>query len=182
MEDAEKCRMTEEEKNRLLRERAKEFAVEARVEDAGDGDLGIVEFMLSGERYGIECEYIRETCPLKDFTPLPCTPAFVLGVINLRGQVLSVVDIGRFFDLPCKGITDLNRVIVLSSGALEFGILADEVLGVSLIRDRDIQASLPTLTGIRADYLKGVTNDRITVLDAEKILSDKDLIVHEEVA
>ena len=106
----------------------------------------------------------------------------MLGVINVRGEVLSIVDIGRFFDLPRKRITDLSKVIVLGSGDMEFGILADEVLGVNMIPLKDIQESLPTLTGIRAEYLKGVTNDRVTVLDAEKILSDKNLIVHQEVS
>jgi len=173
--------MEDSEKHKILRARAKKLAIEAKTEDAGTEKLEIVEFMLSGERYGIESLYIREAYPLKEFTPIPCTPAFVLGLINIRGQVLSIVDIGRFFDLPRQGITDLNRVIVLSSGALEFGILADDILGVRRVPVQEIQEDLPTLTGIRAEYLKGVTNDRVTVLDAGKILADKKLIVHEEV-
>jgi purine-binding chemotaxis protein CheW len=191
MEDSEKRKMneagfdwvlTEEDKSKIMRERAKKLAARSKTEEAGEEKLEIVEFVLSGEIYGIESVHIREAYPLKNFTPIPCTPAFVLGVINVRGQVLSIVDIGRFFDLPRKGITDLNKVIVLGSGDLEFGILADEVLGVSLIPLKDIQESLPTLTGIRAEYLKGVTNDRVTVLDAGKILLDKNLIVHQEVS
>jgi purine-binding chemotaxis protein CheW len=191
MEDSEKRKMneagfdwvlTEEDKSKIMRERAKKLSARSKIEEAGEEKLEIVEFVLSGEIYGIESVHIREAYPLKNFTPIPCTPAFVLGVINVRGQVLSIVDIGRFFDLPRKGITDLNKVIVLGSGDMEFGILADEVLGVSLIPLKDIQESLPTLTGIRAEYLKGVTNDRVTVLDAGKILLDKNLIVHQEVS
>jgi len=174
--------LTEEEKGKILRARAKKLAIEAKAEETGEESIEIVEFLLSGERYGIESLYIRETYPLKEFTPIPCTPAFVLGVINIRGQVLSILDIGRFFDLPGRGATGLNKVIVLGSGALEFGILADEILGVSRAPVKEIQESLPTLTGIRAEYLKGVTNDRVTILDARKILSDKNLIVHEEVS
>jgi purine-binding chemotaxis protein CheW len=191
MEDSEKRKMneagfdwvlTEEDKSKIMRERAKKLSARSKTEEAGEEKLEIVEFVLSGEIYGIESVHIREAYPLKNFTPIPCTPAFVLGVINVRGEVLSIVDIGRFFDLPRKGITDLNTVIVLGSGDMEFGILADEVLGVSLIPLKDIQESLPTLTGIRAEYLKGVTNNRVTVLDAGKILSDKNLIVHQEVS
>lgn len=191
MEDSEKHKMTEtgmnwtlteEDKSKIMRERAKKLSARSKTEEAGEEKLEIVEFVLSGEIYGIESVHIREAYPLKNFTPIPCTPAFVLGVINVRGEVLSIVDIGRFFDLPRKGITDLNKVIVLGSGDMEFGILADEVLGVSLIPVKDIQESLPTLTGIRAEYLKGVTNDRVTVLDAGKILLDKNLIVHQEVS
>lgn len=174
--------MKDSEKQQILKARAKSLAIEATSEDAGEEKVEIVEFMLSGERYGIESLYIREVYPLKEFTPLPCTPAFVLGLINIRGQVLSVVDIGRFFELPRRGISDLNKVIVLNSRALEFGILADDILGMRRVSMRDVQESLPTLTGIRAEYLKGVTPDRMTVLDAGKILADKKLIVHEEVS
>lgn len=174
--------MEDVERQQILKERAKSLAIEAATEDAGEEKIEIVEFMLSGERYGIESPYIREVYPLKEFTPLPCTPAFVLGLINIRGQVLSVVDIGRFFELPRQGVTDLNRVIVLNSGTLEFGILADDILGMRRVSIQDVQESLPTLTGIRAEYLKGVTPDRLTVLDAGKILADKKLIVHEEVS
>ncbi len=73
-------------------------------------------------------------------------------------------------------------VIILSSGDMEFGILADDILGVSQVPVKDVQESLPTLTDIRAEYLKGVTKDRLTILDAKKILTDKNLIVHEEVS
>lgn len=173
--------MEDSERQQILKERARSLAIEATTEDAGEEKIEIVEFMLSGERYGIESPYIREVCPLREFTPLPCTPAFVLGLINIRGQVLSVVDIGRFFDLPRQGVTDLNRVIILNSGDLEFGILADDILGMRRVSMLDVQESLPTLTGIRAEYLKGVTPDRLTVLDAGRILADKKLIVHEEV-
>jgi purine-binding chemotaxis protein CheW len=174
--------LTEEEKNRIMRERAKKLASESKTKETDEEKLEILEFMLSGERYGLESLYIREAYPLKNFTPIPCTPAFVLGLVNVRGQVMSIVDIGRFFELPRKGITELNRVLILSSGDMEFGILADDILGVSQVPVKDIQESLPTLTDIRAEYLKGVTKDRLTILDAKKILTDKNLIVHEDVS
>src|SRR5439155_25417175 len=124
---------------------------------------------------------VREVYPLKELTPLPCTPPFVLGIINVRGKILSVIDIKKFFDLPEKGLTDLNKVIIVHADEMELGILADALLGVRAIPLEELQPSLPTLTGIRAEYLKGVTKDRLVILDTEKILSDKGIIVHEEV-
>ena len=97
----------------------------------------------------------------------------------MRGKALSVIDLKKFFDLPEKGLGDLNKVIVLSSAAMEFGVLADVIVGIKKIRLSDLQPSLPTLTGIRKDYLKGVTGDRLVVLDAGKILSDKKIVVNE---
>lgn len=124
---------------------------------------------------------MREVYPLEELTPLPCTPPFVLGIVNLRGEILSVIDIKKFFDLPEKGLTDLNKVIVLEFEDMAFGIVADAISGVRRISRAAIQPSLPTLTGIREDYLQGVTAERVVVLDAEKLLNDEKLIVNEQV-
>jgi purine-binding chemotaxis protein CheW len=170
-----------EEKKKILKARAKELAREGEGKETTEETLEIVEFLLAYEKYGIESSYIREICPLKELTPVPCTPPFVLGIINMRGQILSVIDIKRFFDLPERGLTDLNKVIILRNKEMEFGILADVILGVVRVPRRNLQAPLPTLTGIREGYLKGITGDRLAILDAGRLLSDKKLVVHEEV-
>ncbi len=144
--------------------------------------IELVTFLLAYETYGIETAWVREVHPLKDLTPLPCTPPFVVGIVNIRGQVMSVIDIKKFFDLPEKGLTDLNKIIILSDGVMEFGILADAVMEVRNIPLEDIQSGLPTLTGIREDYLRGVTAERLVILDAVKLLTDNSIIVHEEFA
>ncbi len=169
----------QEEKKKILWERAKALAHEAEKEEP-EGYMDVLEFILAYERYGIEPSHIREVCVLKDLTPLPGSPHFVSGIINVRGKTLSVIDLKKFFDLPEKGLGDLNKVIILSSAGMEFGILADAILGMRKIRLSDLQPSLPTLTGIREDYLKGVTGDRMVVLDAGKVLSDNNIVVHEE--
>ena len=143
--------------------------------------LKVVEFLLAHEKYALELFHISEVYTLQEFTPVPCTPPFVLGIINVRGQIISIIDLRVFFDLPQGGITNLNRVIILSSHTMEFGILADEILGVREISIHDIQTSLPMFTGVRAEYLKGVTKDRVVILDGEKILADRNIVVHTEV-
>jgi len=165
------------EKARTLRERARALAREPEGIEEDESHLEVVVFMLAHERYALELTHIREVYPLKELTPLPGTPDFVLGIINVRGQILSIIDIKRFFELPEKGLTNLNQVIILESEEMEFGILADEILGTKSIPASAIQASLPTLTGIRADYLKGVTGDRVVILDGEKIVSDEKMVV-----
>ena len=168
-----------EDTKRILRARADLLARQSSGEQARD-TLEVVEFMLANERYGIESGYVREVYPLKDYTPLPCTPPFVLGLVNVRGQIISVIDIKKFFELPEKGITDFNKVIVINDHTMQFGILADSILGIQEIAMRDIQPPLPTLTGIREEYLRGVTGERTVILDARKLLADKKIIVHEE--
>lgn len=169
-----------EETKRVLKARARALAREPAQAQAVDA-LEVVEFVLAHERYGVETSFVREIHPLTDLTPLPCTPAFVLGVVNLRGEIVSVIDVKKFFDLPEKGLTDLNKVIVLQSETMRFGILADAVLGVRRIPAAEIQPSLPTLTGIREQYLKGVTAERTVVLEAEKLLADERIVVREQV-
>jgi len=169
------------EKQQVLRTRARALAHEELSKSAPEGRIEVVEFVLSAERYGVENALVKEVYPLKELTPLPCTPAFVLGIINLRGQILAVIDLRRFFELPIIGITDLNKVIVLQVGEVHVGILADVVVGMRSVAIDDLQPPLPTMTGIRADYLRGVTSDRMAVLDAARILGDEKIVVHDEV-
>ncbi|MFZ2444828.1 MAG: chemotaxis protein CheW [Syntrophobacteraceae bacterium] len=168
-----------EESKKILKARADQLARQSGEAQVGEV-IEVVEFMLADERYGIESAFVREVYPLKDYTPVPCTPPFVLGLVNVRGRVLSVIDVKKFFDIPEKGISDLNKVIIIHDPNMEFGILADSILGVRDIALRDIQPALPTLTGIRGDFLKGVTIERTVILDAKKLLADKKIIVHEE--
>lgn len=169
-----------EETKRILRERAQSLAREPKEAQAGDEHIEVIEFVLAFETYAIETRYVREVEPLDNLTPLPCTPAFVLGIVNVRGEILSVIDLRKFFELPEKGLTDLNKVIVLESENMLFGILADAVAGVRRVAIADIQPSLPTLAGIREAYLKGVTSGRTVILDAEKLLADEKIIVQEQ--
>lgn len=170
---------TAQETERVLQERAQALARETVVPEDAER-IEVVEFLLAHERYAIGSAYVREVHPLEELTPIPCTPAFVLGIANVRGEILSVIDIRKFFDLPQKGLTDLNKIIVLESPDMTFGILADAIVGVSRVARTDIQPSLPTLTGIRENYLLGVTAERLVVLDAEKLLHDEKLIVQEQ--
>lgn len=170
-----------DETGRILRDRARALAVEPDRTQTLAQSIEVVEFLLAHERYAVESSSVREVYPLENLTPLPCTPAFVLGIVNLRGEIVSVIDLRKFFDLPQTGLPDLNKVIVLESVDMVFGILADAILGVRRIALADIQPSLPTLTGIREKYLKGITPERTVVLDAGKLLADEDSVVQEQV-
>lgn len=172
---------TPEEKKNILRKRAKKLARESSQLLAEQGRLNVVVFTLAYETYAVEATFVREVYPLKDFTPLPGTPPFVWGILNVRGQILSLIDLKKFFDLPEKGLTDLDKVIILRTDKMEFGIAADSVVGVRSILPQDIQPSLPTLGGIREKYLRGVTTERIVILDAMKLLTDDNLIVRDTV-
>lgn len=170
-----------EQSRRILETRAKDLAKPpARPDDRER--LEVLVFSLAGETYGVETCHVREVCQLKDLTAVPCTPPFVAGVINLRGRILAVVDLRRFFELPARGLTELNRIIVLAGNDNELGLLADSVDGVRSVLLADLQDGLPTLTGIRERFLKGVSGRMLAVLDGGRLLADAGLKVNEQVA
>jgi purine-binding chemotaxis protein CheW len=170
-----------QEKQRILRARARALAQKPGKPAEPEDYLEVLEFSLAHERYALEISFVREVYPLKELTPLPGTPPFILGIINVRGQILSVMDLKRFFNLPQKGLSDLNKVIILRRGRLEVGLLADAVTAVRSVPLPEVQTTLPTLEGLSPDNLRGITSEALIILDAEKILADPRLIVHEEV-
>ncbi|MDA8325786.1 MAG: chemotaxis protein CheW [Nitrospiraceae bacterium] len=87
------------EKKNILRKRALALAKEPEAPDSGE-HIDVLEFLLARERYAVESSYVREVWPLKDLTPVPCTPPFVLGIIGVRGRILSVLDLKKFLNLP----------------------------------------------------------------------------------
>jgi len=170
-----------EKKRTILRSRAKKLSQEIESKATDEEYFEVLEFLLAQETYTIETHFVREVYPMIELTPLPCTPDFVLGLINVRGQILTVMDMKKFFDLPEKGITNLNKVIVVRKDAMELGILADEIIGIRNLPVNELQPPLSTMTGIHAEYLKGVTGERLIVLDMERFLTDRKLIVQEEI-
>jgi purine-binding chemotaxis protein CheW len=171
---------SEDEKQKILKTRAREFARETPAKAGAETWIEVVEFILAGERYGIEPAFIRDVFPLKTVTPVPFTPPFVVGITNIRGEVLSVIDLKRFFDLPDGGLTGLPKIIVLESKSMTFGILADTVNGTRSVPLDSIQPALPTLNDVRGKYLKGVTNDRMAILDGKSILCDETIVVNQQ--
>lgn len=169
-----------EEKKMILRARAKILAQVPKNKESIEMHLKILGFLLNGEKYAVESVFIREVCQLKELTPLPCTPPFVLGIINIRGQILSVVDINKFFGIPGKGSNVINKTIVVHTDEMEFAVPAETITGVSYIPQDKIQPLPPTLTNIRTEYLKGMTREQFIVLDMARILSDKRIVVNEE--
>jgi purine-binding chemotaxis protein CheW len=168
-------------RQQILERRALRLAEPPPAAAPRQGLLDIVEFRVGAERYAIETSFVREVFRGKALTSVPGAPDFVVGIINVRGRIISVVDIRGFFGLPGRKDAEDVQVLILQSEAMEFALLADEIAGVDRISSTDLQATLPTLSGVRSEYLKGITADRLTVLDAGKMLADPALVVDEEV-
>jgi purine-binding chemotaxis protein CheW len=173
----EALRLSRERARAVMDERARILArVPAAPPQAGDV-LDVVTFALANERYGIEARYVREIVRLVDFTPVPGVPDFIIGLVNLRGEILVVVDLRRFLGVTAKGLTDLSRVIVLGSGHAEFGVLADEVHEVTTLRVDEAHEPPESVVGVGRAHLRGVTEHALILLNGAVLLNDARLFV-----
>lgn len=172
--------LSPEEETDVLKTRARELGQESEMAVATEDVLSVVEFELAGERYAFPLAAVREVIHLRELTLVPCTPAFIRGIINLRGDVRIVIDLKTFFRLPDAGLTELNKVLLVQHGEVQLGVLADAVHGVLQLQVKELQPAPPTLAGVGADYVRGVTRDDLIVLSPELILADKRLLVDDD--
>jgi purine-binding chemotaxis protein CheW len=190
-ETQEEQTLSPDELAEIWAQRAYELAQEPPAPVTGR-TIDLLVFWLGKERYGVEVTNIREIYPLGQLTPVPRTPNFVAGVFSARGRILSAIDLSAFFDLPAIKPSGQTKIIVVADTdlsvtntrvaghMLEVGILADDVADVITIFKEDIQPPLTTHTGVRAEYIQGITADLLVVLNLTALLSDKRLIIQEE--
>jgi chemotaxis signal transduction protein len=170
---------TDDSVRKILEERAKKIASP----DTAEIEAGIVEvlrFQLAYQEFAIEMRSVREVILTGEITPVPGAPPFISGICASRGQIISLVDLRILFSLPEKGLTDLNRVIVITNGHITFGILADKITGLGTIPSHTIIIPDPGMAPSWKQYLKGCVGNILTVLDAPAILADPALVVEDK--
>ena len=177
---SEKMSRTPERVQAILQARAQEIRAADLNEDEG-ALLEILEFTLGKERYAFVLKWVSEVCRVSEITEIPGTPAFVKGIVNFRSRIYSVIDLGRLLNLPAnpdEGIDVVgSQLLILTSRDMEFAIRIDRLEGVRSLPIKNLQPHLATLEGAKAKYFKGVTSDHLILLDAEKILTDKKIVV-----
>jgi purine-binding chemotaxis protein CheW len=141
--------------------------------------MNVLTFTVGSARYAIDYVHVLAVVRLTEVTPVPATPALVVGVTNYHGQLLCLFDLRRLLGLPARPLNDLARIIVLGRHAAEFGLLADSTDDMRRLDSTDI---LPLASGgVEATALhRGVTRDGLIVLDGELLLNDTRLLVDQE--
>jgi purine-binding chemotaxis protein CheW len=139
--------------------------------------LEVVTFALANERYAIETHHVREVVRFNEFTPVPGAPDFLVGVFNLRGDILAVFDLRPFFGVARQAVTDLSRLLVLGGERAEFGVLADAAHEVRAVRTDEVLEPPGSVVGVGREYLRGVTRDALLVLDGAALLQDARLFI-----
>ncbi len=134
-----------------------------------------VSFRMGRELYAVNVMCVREVLTLMEFAKVAGAPPFVLGIVNLRGNVVTVIDTHKRFNLPPEPVSDETRVVIIESDKTTIGMLVDEVRDVVDVPQNLIQPP-PQLQGEAANqYIGGLVhlNDKIYILvDVEKLLQD----------
>ncbi len=165
---------------RILGERARRLAGPQEEPGAPQETLGLLAFSLGAARYAVGTAHVLETGRLRGLVPLPSVPAFFPGVIGHRGRVIAVLDLGRLWGKPAGSAGESGQVVVVGQGEAALGLLADEIHGL-------VEVPVSALGAVPADetsgphaFVRGITPDRIVVLDAPALLEDPRLIVNDE--
>jgi len=180
--------ISSDEMREIMRQRALEFrGLELEV-DIGE-TLELLEFTLFDERFAVPLQWVGEVYSVAEITEIPGTPAFVRGVVNLHRKIYSVIDLAVLLELPAAGTASVNSLrdhddsepcllLTLVAEEMEFAVVIDSLSGVKSLPLQQLQGYLPTLNRVQTNYFKGVTIDHLVVLDAEKLLHDKKLVVN----
>ncbi len=147
--------------------------------DEIDGDLSqLISFSVDGEEYGLDILRVKEVIRAAEVTRLPRAPAFVKGIINLRGDVVPIIDLREKFSYESAEYTDSTRVIVVDVDGRLVGMIVDEASQVLRIPDSQIEPPPPIVGGLPSHYIKGVgkLEDRLIILlNIDKILSSDEM-------
>jgi purine-binding chemotaxis protein CheW len=140
-----------------------------------DEVLQWVTFRLENESYGINVMQVQEVLRYTEIAPVPGAPSYVLGIINLRGNVVTVIDTRSRFGLMPDDVTDNSRVVIIESNKQVIGILVDSVAEVVYMKASDIEPTPNVGTDENAKFILGVCNrdDELLILvNLDKLLDD----------
>jgi purine-binding chemotaxis protein CheW len=164
---------------RVLEERARALARSSDEDETSGETIGMVVLAVGEERYGVEVRDVQEIEPLDKITPIPGTPAFWTGVVNLRGSMYPVLDIERYLGLPLSEGVESPKVALVSRNGISVGLLVDEVPEIRPVKVSEIGPPLAEGSS-KAEVVRGVTPDMLSILDLEALLSDPALVIEDD--
>lgn len=138
------------------------------------GEMQLVVFDLAAEFYGVDIATVREIIRMQAITRVPGAPSFVEGIINLRGQVIPVVDLRKRLGLNVSEQTDDSRIVWVTINKHDVGVIVDAVTEVLRIPVSAIEPPSAMVAGVDSDYLRGIAkleSRLIILLDLNKVLS-----------
>ncbi len=144
-----------------------------------DREVQLVVFQLGREEFAVEVTQVREIIRMQDITRMPKAPSFVEGIINLRGQIIAVLDLAQRLNLEAAERGSETRIIVVEAGDVKVGMIVDSVSEVMRINEEEVEPSPALAADVEAVYLKGVVkleNRLIILLDLTRILATEEMM------
>lgn len=138
-----------------------------------------VIYKLAGEQYGIDIGAVESIIRMQEVSALPQAPEFVEGVINLRGDVIPVIDLRKLFELPLSEKIDDTRIIVVEIEEMYVGMIVDAVTEVLTLQDEDIEPPSTLIVGNVANFITGIAkveNQLVTIIDLRRVLQSEELL------
>lgn len=145
------------------------------VENIDDSIIQWVTFHLDNEKYGIKVMQVQEVLRMTDIAPVPGAPHYVLGIINLRGNVVTVIDTRRRFGLPDVEPDDETRIVIVEAENNVIGILVDSVAEVVDLKTSEIETAPNVGNDESSKYIQGVSSrdeELLILVDVNKLLSE----------
>ena len=142
-----------------------------------DPILQWVTFRLDGETYGINVMQVQEVLRYSEIAPVPGAPSYVLGIINLRGNVVTVIDTRHRFNLSSGEITDNTRIVIIETDKHVIGILVDSVAEVVYLRQSEIETAPNVGNDESAKFIQGVcnkNNELLILVELDKMMSEEE--------
>ena len=153
--------------------------LQAGQEDADSKGGKFLTFFLAGEEYGLEILKVHEIIGLMPITPVPRTPMYINGVINLRGKVIPIVDLRLKLEMDSTETTDQTCIIVVQASGFDVGVIVDKVSEVLDIAGSEIDDPPSFGTDVNSEYILGIgkSEGRVKLLlDIDKVLSMNELM------
>lgn len=173
--------LTVDQFRKVLRERARTLAQEEDKDELSDSDaVHVLQFVLGSELYAFEGKFVREVKVAMDVTPIPCTPTFVAGVVNLRGEIVTVLDTKLLLGLNSENKTT-QKLVITRTDQGQVAFLIDDVVGVAPVPMTQLQGPLATMPAEQARRVSGLTGAPMVLIDVEAVMSDPRIVVDEEV-
>ncbi len=149
----------------------------SKTDKKDDQVLQWVTFRLENETYGINVMQVQEVLRYTEIAPVPGAPGYVLGIINLRGNVVTVIDTRARFGLTPGEVTENSRIVIIEAEKQVIGILVDSVAEVVYLRSSEIESAPNVGTEESAKFIQGVCNrgeELLILVDLNKLLSDEE--------
>ncbi len=145
--------------------------------NSDDTMLQWVTFRLENETYGINVMQVQEVLRYTEIAPVPGAPSYVLGIINLRGNVVTVIDTRQRFGLMPTEVTDNTRIVIIEADKQVVGILVDSVAEVVYLRQSEIETAPNVGNEESAKFIQGVcnkNNELLILVELDKMMSEEE--------